>query len=81
MRDFHSRSEVVTERRRQTSANMHAHFEDPQVQDLVFSYLRLHDPALRRAALLAVRGLALDADWRRQREGASFLPDVRDRGP
>ena len=81
MRDFHSRSEVVTERRRQTSANMHAHFEDPQVQDLVFSYLRLDDPALRRAAILAVRGLAPAEGWRRAREVVSFELEARDRIP
>jgi len=60
---------------------MRAHLEDPQVQDLVFSYLRLDSPALRRAALLAVRGLAQDSGGRRTPERVSFEPELRDSAP
>lgn len=81
MSSFQSRSQIAAQRRLEASARMRAHFEDPQVQDLIFSYLRLDDPALRRAALLAVRGLAPDEGWRREREGASFAPEARDRAP
>lgn len=40
-------------------ASLEGHLHDPEVQDILFSFLRLRDSALRRAAVHAVRGLAV----------------------